>query len=265
MARYPALSPLHMSVPASDGLVLRGQLTYPHGKAGTRYPLAVLAHQYPSTSDSFAPLNTDLHALGVATLAFDLRGHGKSIRSTVEVRVVDTPTAPTMEAFATAFMGSFGKLGFAHIADDIVRVASWGMAQNFVDAARVLLVGASVGGTGVLLAAPRIGNGLRGVLTFAAAGAAAHGADAAQRIRQHCETLKVPMLLTSSEVDPFDGANNARTWAKGNRHVQTEIIPGADHAMAIYYAVRKTVLQYVRGAMAVGAPARGEKGRRTKR
>src|SRR5918994_12002 len=82
MTRYPALSPLHPSIPATDGVILRGTLTYPHGQIGTKYPLAVLAHQYPSTHDSFAPFCADLHALGVATLAFDLRGHGKSIWTT---------------------------------------------------------------------------------------------------------------------------------------------------------------------------------------
>ena len=82
MTRYPALSPLHPAIPASDGLILRGTLTYPHGQVGTKYPLAVLAHQYPSTHDSFQPLCADLHALGIATLAFDMRGQGKSIWTT---------------------------------------------------------------------------------------------------------------------------------------------------------------------------------------
>jgi len=55
------LAPLEMSVPAVDGLVLKGTLTYPAGRCpagqrGARFALAVLAHQYPATRDSFAPL-----------------------------------------------------------------------------------------------------------------------------------------------------------------------------------------------------------------
>jgi hypothetical protein len=55
------LAPLEMSVPAVDGLVLKGALTYPAsrypaGQPGARFPLAALAHQYPATRDSFAPL-----------------------------------------------------------------------------------------------------------------------------------------------------------------------------------------------------------------
>ncbi|HSA57153.1 MAG TPA: hypothetical protein VLE53_15685, partial [Gemmatimonadaceae bacterium] len=252
MARYPALSPLTMSVPAADGLVLRGHLVYPHGKTGARYPLAVLAHQYPAARESFAPLLADLHALGVATLAFDLRGHGESIWSSRGIQVAQTPAEPTMDAFVTAFTASASAVGFPHIADDIVRVSAWGLTQNFIESSRLLLVGASVGGTGVLLAAPRLREVLRGVLTFGAAGAGVHAADAMQVIRRNCETVRLPMLLTTSERDPFDGANNARTWGQGLGHVTTRLVAGADHAMGIYYVVRTEVLRFVRHTL--GSP-----------
>lgn len=242
-----------VSVPAADGLVLRGSLVYPRrGRAGTKFPLAVLAHQYPNTHDSYSPLCADLHALGVATLAFDMRGQGDSIWSPSGVRVAPTPAEPTMDAFGAAFMASAKELGFPHIADDIVRVASWGLNQNYIDATRLLLVGASVGGTGVLLAAPRLAPMLKGVLTFGAAGAGVHSPDAMERIRANCESLSAPMLLTTSVDDPFDGANNVRTWGRGLRHVNTHIIPGADHAMGIYFAVRAEARAFVKKAMAAG-------------
>lgn len=63
------LTPLRLSVPASDGLLLKGRLTYPPGATGRSYPLAVLAHEYSSTRDSFSPLLADLLTAGVATLA----------------------------------------------------------------------------------------------------------------------------------------------------------------------------------------------------
>ena len=65
-----SLAPLQMSVPVSDGLILKGALTYPAGATRRSYPLAVLAHQSPATRDSFSPLVADLLAAGVATLAF---------------------------------------------------------------------------------------------------------------------------------------------------------------------------------------------------
>ena len=256
MTRYPALAPLNPAIPATDGLVLRGQLTYPHGQVGTRYPLAVLAHQYPSTHDSFMPFCADLHALGIATLAFDLRGQGKSIWTPTGARVAPTPAEPNMEAFGKAFMASASAVGFPHIADDIVRMASWGLFQNFIDPTRLMLVGSSVGGTGVLLAAPKLTSALRAVVTFAAAGAGVHSSDAMDRIRANCTSVTTPMLLMSSEKDPFDGANNIRTWSKGLKHVGTKIIPGAEHGMAIYYEVRRELIAFVKKTVAPGARAR---------
>jgi pimeloyl-ACP methyl ester carboxylesterase len=256
MTRYPALSPVHPSIPATDGMILCGTLTYPHGRIGTRYPLAVMAHQYPSTHDSFMPFSADLHALGVATLAFDLRGHGKSIWTASGARVAPSPAEPTMSAFAEAFMASATTVGFQHIADDIVRMTAWGQAQNFIDPTRLLLAGSSVGGTGVLLAATRLAASLKGIVTFGAAGAAVHASDAMERIRANCESLKVPMLLTSSEKDPFSGADNIRMWGKGLRHVGSRIIPGAEHGMAIYYEVRREVLAFVKKTIAPPPRAR---------
>ena len=159
-------------------------------------------------------------------------------------------SGPNMNAFGTAFMGSASAVGFPHIADDIVRVASWGLFQNFIDPDRLLLVGASVGGTGVLLAAPQLTGALRAIITFAAAGAPVHAPDAMDRIRANCQALPTPMLLTSSEKDPFDGANSIRTWSKGLKHVGTKIIPGAEHAMAIYYEVRRDVVAFVKKTIA---------------
>lgn len=71
-----SLTPLQMSVPASDGLILKGTPTYPPGATDRSHPLAVLAHRYPATRDSYAPLIADLLAASVATLAFDECGHG---------------------------------------------------------------------------------------------------------------------------------------------------------------------------------------------
>jgi pimeloyl-ACP methyl ester carboxylesterase len=96
------LAPLEMSVPAADGLILKGTLTYPTGRPGEPVPLAVLAHQYPATRDSYAPLVRDLLAAGIATLAFDQRGHGASIVGAKGPVVVDAPEGLGLEAFGAA-------------------------------------------------------------------------------------------------------------------------------------------------------------------
>ena len=121
-----------MSVLAGDGLLLRGVLAYPEAPVGRNFPLAVLAHQYPATADSYSPLVDDLLELGCAALAFDERGHGASIEGAKDRVVIDTPVGFTAEDFGKAFMASAKRVGFNRIDDDIIRVASWGATQNSI-------------------------------------------------------------------------------------------------------------------------------------
>jgi pimeloyl-ACP methyl ester carboxylesterase len=244
------LAPLDMSVPAADGLVLKGTLAYPKKYAGAAFPLAVLAHQYPSTRDSYAPLVADLLESGIATLAFDQRGHGASILSPGGPLVIDTPEGFTLEAFGKAFMSSAGKVGFARIENDVLRVASWGAFQNLIDSSRLALVGASIGGSGVLLAAGNIPS-LRAVATLGAAGAPAFGSDAPDRIRAVLERLKAACFLASSREDPFQGAANVNAWSRGLVHIKGRIVSGSAHAMAIYFDVRDELLRFLRQSLGV--------------
>jgi len=244
------LAPLEMSVPAADGLILKGTLTYPTGRPGEPFPLAVLAHQYPSTRDSFAPLVRDLLAAGIATLAFDQRGHGASIVGAAGPVVIDAPEGLGLDAFGTAFMASAHRVGFGRIENDVIRVVGWGASQNFIDPEHLALVGASVGGPGVLLAATAL-PGLRGVATIGAAGAPAFGAEAPDRVRKAVERLTAPVWLGSSERDPFEGGTNVTRWSQGLGHVTTRLVPGAAHAMAIYFDVREEVVGFLRKALSV--------------
>ena len=88
--------------------------------------------------------------------------------------------------------------------------------------------------------------GLRGIITLGAAGAPAFGADGPDRIRKALEAISARAFLASSENDTFDGANNVRNWSRGLTHVATRLVPGAGHAMAIYYDVRDEILSFVK-------------------
>jgi pimeloyl-ACP methyl ester carboxylesterase len=237
-----------MTLQAGDGLLLKGILAYPDLPPAGGYPLAVLAHQYPATADSYTPLIEDLLELGIAALAFDERGHGASTVGPAGPMVIDTPVGFTAEAFGTAFVSSVTKVGFNRIDDDVLRVAGWGAVQNFIDPSRLMLVGASVGGTAATLAAPRI-PGLRALLTFGAAGEMVWGSSGRELGRRAMEKITARTLHTSAEEDGFGAALNARSWSDGLSHARALIVPGRDHAMAIYYVVRDEVLAYVRASL----------------
>ncbi len=103
-------------------------------------------------------------------------------------------------------MSSVAKVGFPRIENDVVRVTSWGVAQNFIAGDRLALVGASIGGSAVLLAAPAL-PGVRVVATLGAAGALAFGPDGPDRIRTAIERAAgLRFFLASSQEDPFEGA-----------------------------------------------------------
>ena len=240
----PPLSPLEMSVLSADGILLKGILEYPDDVPETGFPLAVLSHQYPATADSFGPMVEDLLDLGVACLAFDQRGHGASVTGPSGPVVIDTPLGFTGDDFGKAFVSSVAKVGFHRIDDDILRVAGWGAALNFIDTGRLLLIGGSVGGSGSLLAAPRV-RGLKAVITLGAAGAPAFGSDTPERIRKGLESVGAA-LLASSEGDAFAGADNVRNWSQGLSHVTARLVPGQAHAMGIYYEVREEILAFVK-------------------
>lgn len=245
---HRVLPPLELTLRAVDGLVLRGELRYPGRTPDRPFPLAVLAHQWPATRASWGPLVDDLLAAGVATLAFDLRGHGASTEGPGGAVVIETPSDFTFPGVVLAFTASARHAGFAHLPDDILRVANWGVLQNFVDGSRVVLIGASVGGSGVLVAAPRV-PGLRAVATLGAAGAPALAEDGPKRVRAALEQLQAPAYLATSAGDVFDGANNARAWSKGLAHVRTRVVEGDAHAMAIYFEVRGELLRFLREAL----------------
>ena len=211
----------------------------------------MLAHQYPATRDSFAPLVRDLLAAGIATLAFDQRGHGASIHGAAGPHRRGRPgRARAGGVRDRRSWPARGESASARIENDLLRVVGWGASQNFIDPERLALVGASVGGPGVLLAAPAL-PGLRGVATVGAAGAPAFGPEAPARIRQAIEGCGLPCLLASSEADPFEGGANVTRWSQGLAHVTSRLVPGAAHAMAIFYDVRDELLSFLRKALGV--------------
>jgi len=250
MTTLPTLTPLEMTVQAGDGHILKGMLRYPTDTAHAPFPLAVLVHQYPGTRESYGPLVVDLLARGVATLAFDLRGHGQSVWSPGGYRIISTPADFTFASVVMAFSASASAVGFGKIADDTCRVANWGVLQNFIDDTRLALVGSSVGGSGVLLAAPQVPP-LKALAALGPAGAPAYGNDGARRIRRTIEKVDCPCYLASSKDDVFDAASNVRSWSKSLGHVRSRIVAGDGHGMAIYFDIRDELLEFLTSALEV--------------
>ncbi len=124
-----SLGRLEMSAPAADGLILNGTLKHPAKYAGA-FQLVLLAHHYPATRDSYAPFVADLLDDGIATLAFDLRGHDAParIRSVVEQQILVYLASSREDSFEGATNVTAWGRGLPHVTSRIVSGSAPAMA-----------------------------------------------------------------------------------------------------------------------------------------
>jgi hypothetical protein len=102
----------------------------------------------------------------------------------------------------------------------------------------------------VLLAAAKLA-GVRAVATMGGAGVPAFGDDAQARIRQVIQAIGADYYFASSENDPFEGRANVERWSAGVPRASTRLVPGAGHAMAIFYDIRDELLTFLRKSLGV--------------
>lgn len=242
-----------MSLTTHDGYSLSGTLTVPGGRG--KHPVVILAHQFQSDRDGWAPLVEKLNERGLATLALDLRGHGKS-----------TEQAGTVVAVTSDFMASASLVGFDQIPADLALAASWVRKQKGVDGRHVGLAGASVGAFSVLLASPTIKPAT--VLALSPAGMDAFGQDARARMvsaatRAHSALMA---FVSSDDKEANDNAeplrpiygSNIRTF-DGSRH-GFDFLEEYSDVMAVFFA---EYLLHPHTGKAVAPPKTEEKGAST--
>jgi dienelactone hydrolase len=177
-ASEPVATPMSFTTP--DGFTIHGTLTIPT-TGPKRHPVVILAHQFRTTRDGWAPLAERLQARGIATLALDLRGHGESAD---KARISDD------------FMASAKAVGFDKIPDDLVQASQWVRKQKGIDGRRVGLAGASIGGFSVLMAEGRIRP--QATLALSPAGEVAFGDKALDQAKASMAKGGATLIFASS-------------------------------------------------------------------
>lgn len=127
--------------------------------AGERAPALAIIHGWGGNAEMMLPLAASLHAAGYALLFFDARSHGRS----------DGDTFASLPRFA----------------EDLERAVDWLQRQAAVDAARVGVIGHSVGAGAALLVAARRKD-LAAVVSLAAF------AHPARMMRRWLESKRIP-------------------------------------------------------------------------
>ena len=125
--------PYRVTIPTADGVALAA--SWRPALGNPKAPGVLLIHDFSRERREWEPFAEELHALGFATLSFDLRAHGES-----------TKKAGATIAISPRLLGD--PAGFPR---DVAAAAAWLRAK----APRTAAVGLSVGGYLALLASSR--------------------------------------------------------------------------------------------------------------
>ena len=148
---------------------------------------AVLLHMYGSDRSAWEPLVRPLRDRGVAVLAIDLRGHGQSAKQSGQ-----TDLAPLVARRDPKL--------FAEMHRDTIAAVRWIVKDGKCDAARVALVGASVGCSIAIDAARRHPREVAAVLCMSP-GANYLGLDTLAHLKTFPETTPLLLMVHRSEID----------------------------------------------------------------
>jgi pimeloyl-ACP methyl ester carboxylesterase len=192
---------LHVTFPATDGVTLRGQL-WARGRTAV-----VFSHMFGTNQSIWFDLAEDLAARGYTVLTFDFRGVGTSS----------------------------GRLVISRVSRDTLGAVRFIRTRK---PARVVLIGASMGGTSSLVAAGR--TPVDGVVVIAS-GMAFQGLDA----RPYLTGLRMPKLFIVGTRDaPFN--ESARTmYARTPRPKRLVEIPTAVHGTYMFRTKHKAAIYRV--------------------
>lgn len=192
-----------------DGVTLAGELR------GSGPTAVVLAHMFPADRTSWADLASLLADRGYRSLALDFRGYGDSE----------------------------GEKDIPDIWRDVLAAIE---ALEDRGARRIVLVGASMGGTASLIAASR--TEVQGVLTLSAA-TTFMGLSAPPEVLQ---AVDEPKLFIAAEGDGSAAATAQGFYDTASGAKRLEIVTGEDHGTDLLEgrhgeAVRQMILEFLTG------------------
>jgi pimeloyl-ACP methyl ester carboxylesterase len=202
----PADRSTPVSFRTADGVRLVGNVL---GRGPTG---VVLAHTTSADRCQWLPFAGELAKKGYRALVFDMRGYGASSGI--------TNTSPDLDVIAAA--AELRRRG----------------------AKKIVLMGASMGGTGVVAAAPRIRPAVKGVVELSAP-TGFGSADALAAAKK----LKVPALFVAGRDDgDFAGATRALYKAAATKDKQLRIVASSWHGVDLLAipSVKKVVLGFLR-------------------
>jgi pimeloyl-ACP methyl ester carboxylesterase len=176
------VSPQRVGVEAEDGVLIVGDYYPPLRRSGEGAPMAILVHMEASSRSAWRPLVPQLHAVGFAVLAIDLRGYGESVE----------PKGFNLAKKAAERDSRLHRAMYK----DVAAAYLWLVRQKQVDPARFALVGAGLGAAVALDYAAR-DKSVDAVVCLSP-GATYAGLDAVASIRK-CDSRAVLLLAAKGD------------------------------------------------------------------
>jgi len=175
-----------VTFPAMDGVEIVADWYPVKVEEGQRTPVAILIHMYPATRESWKPMVPILrNELGIAVLAYDIRGTGESIKP--EDRKLAESYKNRDEAF------------FQNAWMDATGAQTWLSSLPYIDTERMIVIGASVGCSIALDFAARAPLNAKGVACLSP-GEKYMGIDSLAHMRV-LKDFDVKVLLISPEAE----------------------------------------------------------------
>lgn len=196
--------PFRVTFTTADGVAIVGTW---RPVAATAQPAVLLIHDFSRERRTWDALAPELNALGIATLAIDLRAHGESLRKAGVAPPIHL--SPRLQSDPNAFPR------------DVEAACAWLRSR----ASKVGAMGVSLGANLAVLAT------------------ASRWADAGVAISANVERLAAlaggrpaapnALLVIASEVDPERAASARALDASGGAPKRLLIVPGAAHNLAL--------------------------------
>lgn len=131
-SRPAKLTPREVQFKTADGVQITADYYPPRTDESAKAPAAILIHMYPADRGSWAPIAPKLHEAGFAVLAYDIRGKGGSTAGPKKMDLANRYRERDPKLFADAWR-------------DAEAAVKWLGQQKEVDAANLVLLGASIG------------------------------------------------------------------------------------------------------------------------
>ncbi len=230
-----------VTITGSGGWKLAAFCAEPAGKPAKARPAVILTHMLGRQKDDWLPLVPRLTDAGFVVVAYDMRGHGKSVGE-------DGKPKPWRKFLAS---------DWAAAEKDVAAVRAWLLKEKGkeVDGKRIALTGASIGAN-LSLRALRADPSLRGAVLLSA-GLVYKGVKTAEGAAKLAAGQKLAIFATAGDSRGYCAmtAGKLSKAAGRDKVVIEKVYKGSEHGTGMFGKVKGVETEIIKALKTITAPA----------